>query len=330
MKATQITLASRPKGTPRAEDFGRATVELPAPGAGELAVKVVYLSVDPYMRGRMNDAKSYVPPFVLGEAITGGAVAEVLESRADGFSPGDLVVGNAKWADFDIVAARGVQKIEPSSISPSAYLGILGMPGLTAYVGLLDLASPRRGETVFVSGAAGAVGSTVGQIARIKGCKVIGSAGGPEKVQRLLELGFDGAIDYRSGNIVKSLGEVAPDGIDIYFDNVGGDHLVAALEATRDYARLVLCGAISRYNDSAPTPGPWNLFRVIQRRLTLRGFIVSDHGARRPEFISDMTTWIREGEINYDETIAEGLDAAPEAFLGLFSGANLGKMVVRL
>ena len=330
MKTTQVTLASRPSGIPKLEDFGHAIVELPTPGDGELSVKVIYLSVDPYMRGRMNDAKSYVPPFRIGEAIAGGAVAKVLESGADGFAPGDLVVGMMKWAEFDVVQAKGVQKIDASQISPSAYLGILGMPGLTAYVGLLDLAQPVEGDVVFVSGAAGAVGSAAGQIAKIKGCTVIGSAGGHKKVERLLDLGFDAAIDYRSGNIVKLLAEAAPEGINVCFDNVGGDHLVAALEASQNYARLVLCGSISHYNDSAPTPGPSNLHRVTQRRLTLRGFIVSDHGVRMPEFYADMTAWVREGKIAYDETVLEGLDSAPKAFLGLFSGANMGKMVVRL
>lgn len=326
----RITLDARPKGTPKRADFGIGEFELSEPGEGEILVRLKYLSVDPYMRGRMNEAKSYVPPFVLGEAITGGAIAEVVASNDASCSVGDLVTGAMRWQNYDVLPASHVRKLEPSGLGLSLYLGVLGMPGLTAYVGLLDIGSPKATESVFVSGAAGAVGSAAGQIAKIKGCTVIGSAGGPDKCRRLGELGFDSVIDYKLGNLSTRLGEVAPNGLDVYFDNVGGDHLIAALEASNNYARFVLCGAISQYNNSVPVPGPPNLFRVIQRRLTLRGFIVSDHFARLAEFERDMTTWIREGKVSYDETVVQGLESAPDAFLGLFSGVNLGKMVVKV
>ena len=331
MQARQITLASRPVGMPTAETFGSRVVELAAPGEGEVLVRWRFLSVDPYMRGRMNAAKSYVPPFEVGEALIGSAVGEVVESRSPGLEVGDLVLSMASWSDYEVKPAHSLRRLESAGgISPSANLGVLGMPGFTAYIGLTRFGEPKEGESLFVSGAAGAVGSTVGQIAKIMGLRVIGSAGGAAKAARLGELGFDVGIDYRAGDIVYLLAEAAPEGIDIYFDNVGGSHLVAALEASRDYARFVMCGSISGYNAKAREPGPWNLFRVVQRRLTLRGFIVSDHGSAIGEFTEKMSGWIRSGQVKYDETVVHGLENAPEAFLGLFSGSNLGKMVVEL
>ncbi|MDA8262863.1 MAG: NADP-dependent oxidoreductase [Actinomycetota bacterium] len=331
MQARQITLASRPVGMPTAETFGSRVVELAPPGDGEVLVRWLFLSVDPYMRGRMNAARSYVPPFEVGEPLVGSAVGEVVESRSAAFAAGDLVMSMASWSDYEVKPVHSLRRVEPAEgVSASAYLGVLGMPGFTAYIGLTRFGEPKAGEVLFVSGAAGAVGSTVGQIAKLMGLKVIGSAGGPAKAARLGELGFDVGIDYRSGDIVYLLAEAAPDGIDVYVGNVGGSHLIAALEASRDYARFVMCGSISGYNSKAREPGPWNLFRVVQRRLTLRGFIVSDHGSAIGEFTEKMSGWIRAGEVKYDETIVKGLENAPEAFLGLFSGANLGKMVVEL
>ncbi|KJF18634.1 NADP-dependent oxidoreductase [Acidithrix ferrooxidans] len=330
MKAHQIVLSSRPKGHPTLDNFGRSDVELPSLGEGEVLVKSLFLSVDPYMRGRMNDAKSYVPPFAIDAPLAGGGVGEVIESNTPGFAVGDLVTGMLAWRDYNVAEAKHLLKIPTSSIPASAYLGILGMPGMTAYVGLFDLGKPKKGETVFVSGAGGAVGSAVGQMAKIAGAKVIGSAGGSKKCARLIEMGFDVAIDYKEAPIMNQLMEAATDGVDVYFDNVGGDHLVAALEATNDFARLVLCGAISQYNNETYQPGPGNLFRAIQRRLTITGFIVSDHGSRRDEFLKDVSSWISDGKLTYDETFVDGLENAPEAFMGLFSGLNTGKMVVRL
>ena len=331
MQARQITLASRPVGMPTAETFGSRVVEVAPPADGEVLVRWRFLSVDPYMRGRMNAARSYVPPFEVGEPLIGSAVGEVLESESPSVAVGDLVLSMASWSDYEVKPAHSLRRLDPvEGVSPSAYLGVLGMPGFTAYIGITRFAEPKSGEVLFVSGAAGAVGSTVGQIAKIMGLRVIGSAGGAAKATRLGELGFDIGIDYRAGDIVHLLAEAAPDGIDVYFDNVGGSHLVAALEASRDYARFVMCGSISGYNASAREPGPWNLFRVVQRRLTLRGFIVSDHGAALGEFAEKMTGWIKAGQVKYDETVVKGLENAPDAFLGLFSGANLGKMVVEL
>lgn len=330
MKTGQISLASRPLGKPTLLNFTFEEIELGNVGEGEVLVRNLFLSVDPYMRGRMNETKSYIPPFSLHQALAGGAVGSVVESKSPRFKPGDFVIGTLRWRNFDIVSASSVEVIEKGPLGLSVYLGVLGMPGLTAYVGLLDVGRPNQGDTVFVSGAAGAVGSLVGQIAKIKGCRTIGSAGGPQKVKRLEGLGFDVAIDYKSAPIGKLLAQAAPNGVDVFFDNVGGDHLTAGLEASNDFGRIVLCGAISQYNAQTYQPGPGNIFRAIQRRLTLQGFIVSDHADRRSAFLEDATQWISEGKLSYYETFVDGLERAPEAFLGLFDGANLGKMLVRM
>ncbi|MFJ2031843.1 NADP-dependent oxidoreductase [Streptosporangium sp. NPDC087985] len=329
----EIRLASRPSGWPTEENFEPAEVELPAPGEGQVLVRNLYMSVDPYMRGRMNEGRSYVPPFEIGRPLDGGAVGEVVESRASGLAAGDLVLHGYGWREYAVMDAGRARKVEKiPGIPLSAYLGVLGMTGLTAYVGLLDIAGFKEGDAVFVSGAAGAVGSLVGQIARLKGAsRVVGSAGSQEKIAYLTgKLGFDAAFNYRTAPARKQLAQVAPDGIDVYFDNVGGDQLEAALDALRRYGRVAMCGAISAYNDAEPAPGPSNLFLAIGKRLTLRGFIVGDHGDRMPDMIAEVGAWISDGSVTFEETVVDGLENAPRAFIDMLRGANTGKMIVRL
>jgi NADPH-dependent curcumin reductase CurA len=312
---------------PRDSDFELAEVDVPDPADGEIVVRNAFLSVDPYMRGRMNDVKSYVPPFQIGEPLYGGAVGEVVASRNDRFADGDWVTHQLGWRELSVSNGRGVLKADTSLAPPQAYLGVLGLTGLTAYVGLLDIGQPKEGETVFVSGAAGAVGSVAGQIARIKGCRVIGSAGSDEKVVCLRdELGFDQAFNYKTA----SLRDELADGIDVYFDNVGGDHLEAAIYALRTYGRIAACGAISRYNDTEPRPGPRNIYMVVPKRLRIQGFIIFDHNDRYPDFVRDAAAWIADGSLKHRETIVEGIERAPEAFIGLLGGENTGKMLVRI
>jgi NADPH-dependent curcumin reductase CurA len=284
------------------------------------------------MRGRMSDRKSYVPPYEIGKAMDGGAVGEVVASRADGVAEGDVVLHERGWREYALVDARHAQPVDADVAPLSAYLGVLGMPGLTAYVGLLDIAGLRDGDVVFISGAAGAVGSLAGQIAKVRGHTVIGSAGSPEKVRHVVEeLGFDAAFDYHDGPVAESLRNAAPDGIDVYFDNVGGEHLEAAIGALRTYGRVAMCGAISVYNATEPPPGPRNMGLCVGKRLTLRGFIVRDHDDRAPDFHREVGGWLREGRIKAPETIVEGgIEAAPQAFIDLLRGANTGKMLVRL
>ncbi len=285
------------------------------------------MSVDPYMRARMNDVKSYVPPFQIGEPLDGAAVGKVVASRNERFAEGDWVTHRFGWRELAVSDGRGVLTVNPELAPPQAFLGVLGMPGLTAYVGVLDIGQPKQGETVFVSGAAGAVGSTAGQIARIKGARVIGSAGSDEKVAWLRdELGFDQAFNYKTA----SLREELADGIDVYFDNVGGDHLEAAIHAMRLYGRIVACGSISRYNDTAPSPGPRNMHMIVTKRLRMQGFIIFDHNDRYPDFVRDVSGWIRDGSLKHRETIVDGIEHAPQAFIGLLEGENVGKMLVRL
>jgi NADPH-dependent curcumin reductase CurA len=317
---------------PTAENFELVEVELPEPADGQVLVRNHFMSVDPYMRGRMNDAKSYVPPFELGKAMEGGAVGEVVASANPTLAVGDLVLHNLGWRDFALVPDRGARKVEAiEGVSLSAYLGILGMPGLTAYVGLLDIAEFKPGDAVFVSGAAGAVGSVAGQIAKARGAsRVIGSAGTASKVAWLREIGFDAAFDYHDGPVRARLKEAAPDGIDVYFDNVGGEHLEAAISALKPFGRVAMCGAISAYNATDPPSGPNNLSLAVGKRLTLRGYIVSDHNRRMKDYLPEMSAWLREGRIHWQETVVEGLENATEAFRGLLSGENLGKMVVKL
>ncbi|MGC5388421.1 NADP-dependent oxidoreductase [Micromonospora chalcea] len=327
----EIHLASRPQGWPTAENFRLVTTEVPTPGPGQVVVRNRFMSVDPYMRGRMNDVKSYVPPFALDAPLDGGAIGEVVAGEAGGVKPGDTVLHGLGWREYALVDAKGARKIDPDLAPVTAHLGVLGMTGLTAYAGLLDVAAMKPGETVFVSGAAGAVGSMVGQIAKLRGAgRVIGSAGSAAKVERLTALGFDAAFDYHDGPVSKQLRAAAPDGVDVYFDNVGGDHLEAAIGAMNVHGRAAICGMIAQYNATEPPPAPRNLALVIGKRLTLRGFLVSDHGHLREQFVQEVAGWLREGRLSYDETIVDGIEQAPEAFLGLLRGENLGKMLVRL
>jgi NADPH-dependent curcumin reductase CurA len=335
MPATrEIHLAARPAGWPSPDDFALVTTELPAPADGQLLVRNTYLSVDPYMRPKMNDVKSYTPPYQVGEALYGGAIGEVVESRVDGYAAGDLVLHGLGWREHAVVDARTARKLDRiPGVSVSHYLGALGMTGLTAYAGLFDVAGFKPGDTVFVSGAAGAVGSMAGQFARLRGAaRVIGSAGSAEKVAYLTDkLGFDAAFDYREGDVHGQLRAAAPDGIDVYFDNVGGDHLEAAIATLHDHGRVAMCGSVGQYNATEPPPAPRNLAQVVTKRLTLRGFIVLDHYDRFPDFVRDVSGWLTAGDLVAEETIVEGgLDHAVDAFLGLLRGENTGKMVVRI
>jgi len=327
------TLAARPQGTPTPADFALVERDLPALDEGQVRVVNRWLSVDPYMRGRMNDVKSYVPPFGIGEPMDGGAIGEVVESRAPGLSPGDLVQHMRGWRDEAVLDAAEAQKLPALDVSPQAFLGQLGMPGMTAWFGLLDVAQAGEGDTVFVSAAAGAVGSTVVQIAKAKGMTVIGSAGGAQKAAWVRDLGADAAIDYKAQPVARALAEAVAStgkgGIDVYFDNVGGDHLDAALAHARPRARFAICGMIDVYNDARPTQLKY-LARLIGNRIRMQGFIVSDYLARAPEFYRGMGELLATGRLQREETVLDGLEATPDAFLGLFTGGNTGKMLVRL
>jgi len=322
-------LMSRPQGLPTPDNFALKEFDLPPLGDGQLRVRNLWLSVDPYMRGRMNDVKSYVPPFQLGAPMDGGAVGEVVESKAAGFSPGDRVQHMAGWRDEAVVDARTANKLPELGAPPEQFLGVLGVTGLTAYFGLLDAASAKEGDVVFVSAAAGAVGSVVVQVAKAKGMTVIGSAGGADKCDYVRSLGADQVVDYKAGPILKGLAAAAPDGIDVYFDNVGGDHLDAAFALARQNARFAICGMIEGYNDSTP-PSFRFIARVIAMRIRLKGFIVFDYFPRMAEFHQEMAAWIADGTVQSHETVVEGLENTHNAFLGLFEGANTGKMLVRL
>jgi hypothetical protein len=332
VKSREIHLASRPHGWPVPEDFALVEVDLPEPGPGEVLVRNLFMSVDPYMRGRMNPTHVYSTPFELGAVMDGAAVGEIVASNSPVLAPGQVVLNNYGWREYVVAPGAKFRVVDASRVpSVSVFLGPLGMPGLTAYVGLLDIAAFRPGDAVFVSGAAGAVGSMAGQLAKLRGAsRVIGSAGSAEKVARLKELGFDAAFNYKTGPVADQLREAAPDGIDVYFDNVGGDHLEAAIGQLRMHGRVALCGAIGDYNSTEPPPGPRNLALAIGKRLTLRGYIISDHGRRMPDLIAEVGPALSSGSIVCDETIVDGLEQAPEAFIGLLRGDNLGKMVVKI
>ena len=327
----EVRLVSRPVGWPTHEDFEVVDSQLPELDEGQVRVRNTVMSVDPYMRGRMSAAKSYADPYALGEAMTGGAVGVVEESRADGLAVGDHVLHGFGWREVAVLDATAGRKVDP--VAPdSAYLGVLGMTGLTAYVGLTRIAQVAPGDVVFVSGAAGAVGSAVGQIARALGAsRVIGSAGSPEKVRHVVEdLGFDAAFDYKAGPVSQQLREAAPDGIDVYFDNVGGEHLEAAIGSLRLGGRVAVCGMISVYNDTQASPGPRNLARLIQTRGRIQGFLVGDHYDLAREYAGRAAGWLSSGELQSRETFVDGIDHAVDAFLGVQRGENTGKMVVRL
>jgi len=332
-------LTRRPRGVPVDQDFALVKVELPPPVTGEILVRNSFLSVDPYMRGRMNDAKSYVPPFVLGQPMDGGAVGVVeqvgtgaLDSDGTPIAIGDTVTHALGWRTHSLVSAKTARVLDTSLAPAQAYLGVLGMPGLTAYAGLLRIGELAEGDRVFVSAAAGAVGSLVGQIARLKGASfVVGSAGGPEKTSWLLDkAGFNAVVDYKATPISQGLPVAAPEGVDVYFDNVGGDHLEAAISALRPRGRVAVCGMISGYNATSPAPGPRNMAMIIGKRLTLRGFIVFDHADLRPQFEAEVGQWLAEGKLVWRETLVDGIDNAVNGFRDLLAGANTGKMLIRL
>ena len=328
----EVRLRNRPEGLPSESDFELAEVVMPEIGEGQMLVRNIYMSVDPYMRGRMHDRESYIPPFQIGKPLEGGSIGQVIESKNVRFETGDYVQSMQGWREYFVTSGEGLSKIDPNIASIQTFLGTLGMPGLTAYVGLLHIGKLREGETVFVSAASGAVGSIVCQIAKRKGCTVIGSAGSDEKVSWLLaEAGIDAAFNYKKvDNIVTEVGRRSPKGIDVYFENVGGVHLEAALEHMNTYGRLVMCGMISIYNATEPIPGPVNLYYATTKRLTIQGFIVTDHFDKLPRFYADMGKWIAEGKIQWKETIVEGIENAPQAFIGLFKGENFGKMLIKI
>ena len=326
----EIRLASRPKGLPTAANFALVENELPALPDQQVLVRNLYLSVDPYMRGRMNEGKSYVPAFELGKVLEGGAVGEVVESRTPAYKAGDVVTSNFGWRESFIASPNDLHRVSRDVQPLSTYLGALGMTGMTAWAGL-NLVKVKAGDVIFISGAAGAVGNVAGQLAKLRGCKVIGSAGSMEKVRFLRnECGFDIAFDYKVGPVLEQLNVEVPDGIDVYFDNVGGETLQAALSALRIHGRIVVCGGISGYNAEEPSPGPNNLFNMITKRLTMKGLLVRDWLDRQKDFEQEVGGYFRDGKLKNQETVVEGIDQAVGAFIGLFAGRNLGKMVVKL
>lgn len=331
LPSREVRLAARPVGLPKPTDFAVAEASAPEPQAGQVQVKNLWMSVDPYMRGRMYDRPSYVPPFQIGEALQGHALGQVVASGDPGFAPGDLVLHMFGWREAVTHVAAAFQKFDPRGLPPEAFLGVVGMPGLTAYAGLLQIGQPQPGETVFVSGGAGAVGSVVAQIAKLKGCTVVASAGSDEKCRWLESLGIDKAVNYKTcGNLLEAVRAAAPKGIDVYFDNVGGEHLEVALELARPFARFVECGMISQYNATGEPVGPRNIIYVVGKSLKIQGFIVSQFAHLKDQFEVDMAEWIKAGKLKWEETVKHGIEEAAPAFLGLFSGANAGKMLVKL
>ncbi|MEN6405959.1 MAG: NADP-dependent oxidoreductase [Thermoguttaceae bacterium] len=326
----EIRLASRPNGMPTAANFTLARTKLEPLQDQQVLVRNLFMSVDPYMRGRMNEGKSYVPPFELGKPLDGGAVGEVVESRAKEFKPGDAVTSRFGWREYFIASPKELHPVSRDIQPLSIYLGALGMTGMTAWAGL-NLVEVKAGDVVFISGAAGAVGNVAGQLAKLRGCRVIGSAGSTEKVLFLREeCGFDVAFNYKVGPVLEQLNLEAPDGIDVYFDNVGGETLEAAISALRVHGRIIACGGISGYNEEKPRPGPSNLFNMITKRLTMKGMLVFDWLDRQAEFEKEVGGYFRAGKLKNKETVVEGIDHAVDAFLGLFQGQNVGKMVVKL
>lgn len=332
MKNREYVLASRPKGTPTEENFRLVDSELPKLKDGQLLVRTLYVSVDPYMRGRMNDAKSYVAPFQIDEPMAGGAVGQVVESLNASFQVGDIVSGTFHWALYSVSDGRGIHKVDPALGPMTTSLGVLGMPGLTAYFGLLDIGKPKAGETVVVSGAAGAVGMTVGQIAKIYGCRVVGIAGSDEKLRMLTEeMGFDAGVNYKTTpSLYNAIRDACPDGVDVYFDNVGGDVTDAVLPNLNDNARIPLCGQISLYNLDKMDVGPRNLSYVLIHRALIKGFIVSDYARQFSEAFPKLGEWVQSGQLKYRETVVKGFENIPNAFLGLFRGENIGKQLVKV
>jgi len=326
----QIVLRNRPVGMPKPADFDLVEAPLPAPKDGEVLCRTVYLSLDPYMRGRISAARSYAQSVEPGQVIVGGTVGEVLESKHPGLAKGDVVLGYDGWQSHAVSKGGGLRKLDPKQAPVSTALGVLGMPGMTAYVGLLDIGQPKSGETVVVSAASGAVGSAVGQIAKIKGARAVGVAGSQDKCDYVVrELGFDACVNYKKGDLLAALKDACPKGIDVYFENVGGDVLRAVMALLNQNARIPLCGLISEYNATEVGPGP-NLRPLLFNRALIKGFIVSDHMDRMGDFLRDCGGWIREGRLKYREDVVVGLEKAPEAFIGLLQGKNFGKLLVRV
>jgi NADPH-dependent curcumin reductase CurA len=329
-KNLQVQLANRPVGWVKESDFRIAETDIPSPGDGQVLLKNQYLSLDPYMRGRMNDTRSYAAKVELGQVMTGETVGEVIDSKNPKFRPGDSVAGRVGWQLYALSDGSDLRKIDPKLVPISAYLGVAGMPGVTAWVGLLDIGQPKAGETVVVSAASGAVGSVVGQLAKMRDCRVVGVAGGREKCDFVVkELGFDACIDHRAQNLAQTLADATPKGIDVYFENVGGPLLDAVLARCNPFARIPLCGMVSQYN-AVERYGVQNLMAAVGMRIRLQGFIVSDHMPRWPEALKDLVSGVREGKIKYRETVTEGLENAPRAFIGLLKGENFGKQLVKL
>src|SRR3954462_7755794 len=332
--ARRIVLASRPVGEPKPSDFRLEEFPVPQPGPGQLLLKTKWLSLDPYMRGRMSDAPSYAKPVAIDEVMEGGTVNEVVASNNESFKPGEIVLGHIGWQTHALSTGAGLRKLDPKLAPVSTALGVLGMPGMTAYTGLLEIGQPKAGETVVVSAASGAVGSVVGQIARIKGARAVGIAGGADKCRYVTdELGFDDCVDHRDPDLAAKLKAACPNGIDVYFENVGGAVFEAVFPLLNAFARIPVCGLIAQYNDTEPKVPKWaaSMMRnVLTKRLTIRGFIVSDFAARHADFLRDMSQWVREGKVKHREFVTEGLDSAPAAFMGLLKGANFGKQLVRV
>lgn len=333
--ARRIVLASRPVGEPKPSDFRLEEFPVPQPGPEQVLLRTKWLSLDPYMRGRMSDAPSYAKPVDVGEVMEGGTVSEVVASNNDNFKPGDIVLGHTGWQTHALSSGAGLRKLDPKLAPVSTALGVLGMPGMTAYAGLLEIGQPKAGETVVVSAASGAVGSVVGQIAKIKGARAIGIAGGPDKCRYVKEeLGFDDCVDHRAPELPERLKDACPKGADVYFENVGGPVFDAVLPLFNMFARIPVCGLIAQYNATELPPGPNRLpllmRNVLTKRLTIRGFIVTDFAARFSDFIRDVPQWVKEGRIKYREDIADGLENAPQAFMGLLNGKNFGKQLVRV
>ncbi|MBF9233317.1 NADP-dependent oxidoreductase [Microvirga alba] len=331
----RIVLASRPVGEPKPSDFRLESAPVPEPGEGQVLLQTRWLSLDPYMRGRMSAAKSYAQPVEIGEPMVGGTVSKVVASRHPDFAVGDIVLSQSGWQDHALSDGTGLRKLDPSLAPISTALGVLGMPGMTAYTGLLNIGQPKSGETVVVAAAAGPVGSLVGQIAKLKGCRAVGIAGGPDKCRYLVEeLGFDAAIDHYAADMPDKLRAACPKGIDVYFENVGGAVWDAVFPLLNDFARVPVCGLVAHYNAKELPPGPDRLpllmSAVLSRRLTLRGFIVRDFASQAQDFQREVSQWLREGKIKYREDVVEGLEKAPEAFIGLLKGKNFGKLLVRV
>jgi NADPH-dependent curcumin reductase len=326
----QVLLKSRPDGAPSLDNFELAQAPMPEPGEGEVLMRNLYLSLDPYMRGRMSAAKSYAAPAAIGRPMVGGTVGEIVASRNPSYAVGDVVVGYGGWQEYALSNGAGLRKLDPRAAPVSTALGVLGMPGMTACVGLLEIGQPKPGETVVLAAASGAVGSVVGQIAKIKECRAVGIAGGAEKCRFVTgELGFDACVDHRAPDFAKQLEAACGKGIDVYFENVGGSVQKTVWPLLNDFARIPVCGLIAQYNMTMPMPGP-DMFSVLRKRLLLRGFIVSDFAGKQADFLREMGEWVGSGRIKYREDIVDGLEKAPAAFLGLLQGRNFGKMLVKL